>query len=576
MVEQTYEKKNLFVLNADVAGYSRLMADDFESTTEMIINCRKIVQTHVGRSKGILVDFVGDNFLAVFDTAMQAIQSAITITSEIEKSNTDVPDTYKVRFRMGVDRGELIIADGRYFGDAVNIASRIQAIAQKGGICVSGRVYQELDEPALRFRPFGKKKLKNIPEEEIVYEFADLPSDGSHGTPQKSLSLEMPTIAILPLHASDIDGLPKPTAEIFKKDLIHRLSRIPQLSIIDAENQTVVEHGLTAARYMLETGIFQVKDRIRVYATLFDVTTMNIVKSYKWTIESSEFLERINHFTDDVAHSVEVELVIGEPAGLYAELDDPEAIEKIYQGWYHLRSDTRVGWGHALDLFKGVMESHPDQPYGYVLMAYGNLVGATNDWTSDPEATLSEARVFAHKGFAAGDLTGMSQAVEAAVLMSEGKHSEALSLVDQLEILRPTCDVTYGLEGSVRRYTGQWEKAIDSLDLAMHLTGVNKPWYPTVKSCSLFMGGKIEQAASLAEMVLEHQPYSLEALLILTAAQLEQGMTRRAKATAQILKEHFPSLDVEAWVKKNPYTSQSFIKRWTKDLKSAGLIAQHA
>ena len=573
MVEQTYEKKLLYVLNADVADFSRLMADDFESTTEMMINIRKIVKTHVNQSKGILVDFVGDNFLAVFDTAMQAIQSAISIASEIENSDRDVPDTSKVRFRMGMDRGELILAEGRYFGDAVNIASRIQALAQKGGICVSGRVYRELDEPALRFRPIGKKKLKNIPEQEIVYEFAGLPLNGSQGTLQKSLSLELPTIAVLPLHASDIDDLARTTAGIFRKDLIHRLTRIPELSIIDAEHQTVAEHGLSAARYMLETGIYQVKDRIRVYATLFDVTTMNIVKSYKWTIESTEFLERIDQFTGDVAHSVEVELVVGEPAGLYAELNDPEAIEKIYQGWYHLRSDTRVGWGRALELFNDVMESHPDHPYGYVLMAYANLIGATNDWASDPEAALSEARVLAHKGSETGDLTGMSQAVEAAVLMSEGKHSEALSLVDQLEILRPTCDVTYGLEGSVRRYTGQWEKAIDSIDHAMHLTAVNKPWYPTVKSCSLFMGGRIEQAASLAEMVLEHQPYSLEALLILTAAQLEQGMTRRAKATTQIIKEHYPALDVEAWVKRNPYTSQRFIQRWTKDLEAAGVIA---
>ena len=163
-------------------------------------------------------------------------------------------------------------------------------------------------------------------------------------------------------------------------------------------------------------------------------------------------------------------------------------------------------------------------------------------------------------------------AVEAAILMSEGRQDEALAVVEHLEIIRPTCDVTYGLEGSVRRYMGQWEKAIDLLDVAMRLTGVNKPWYPTVKACSLFMGGRIEQAASLAEMVLEYQPLNLEALLVLTAAQVELSMDRRAKATTEIIRELFPSVDVKAWLDKSPYQNKEWIERWKKDLAMAGMI----
>ena len=166
----------------------------------------------------------------------------------------------------------------------------------------------------------------------------------------------------------------------------------------------------------------------------------------------------------------------------------------------------------------------------------------------------------------------MARAVEASILMSEGRHDEAIAVVEQLEIIRPTCDVTYGLEGSVRRYMGQWEKAIDLLEIAMRLTGINKPWYPTVKACSLFIGGRIEQAASVAEMVLNYQPQNLEALLVLAASQTELGMYRRAKATTEIIRERFPSVDVAVWFDKSPYQIKEVVERWKKDLASAGAI----
>ena len=145
-------------------------------------------------------------------------------------------------------------------------------------------------------------------------------------------------------------------------------------------------------------------------------------------------------------------------------------------------------------------------------------------------------------------------------------------MVEEAEVLRPSCDVTYGLEGSVRRYLGEWEKAVDLTDKAMRLTGVNKPWYPTVKACSLLMGGRVEEAATMAEMVLEHQPRNLEALLVLTAAQVELGLDRRARATAGLLRERYPTVNIAAWLDGSPYQDRDVVERWRDDLISAGAI----
>ena len=562
----------MVALNADVVGYSRLLADDLEATTATMEEYKELVEGKVGENGGTLVNFVGDNFMAVFDDVRDAVRTSIAIATEVESKNAIRASLRQTRFRMGMDQGVVTVSDGRYFGDALNIAARIQAIAPPGGLSVSGRVYQALDEPALRFKPIGSRRLKNIPEEVEVYEFADLPGDGASTSVHRPLALESPTVAVLPIHAEMVDESVHATAGMLRTDLIHRLTRVPQLRVIDAKTEPGSGGAPGIARYVIESGIHQVDANVRIYANLIDVTSMNVVKSHKWTAKVGDLFALSDELADEVARAIEVELIVGEPAGLYADLDDPEAIEQIYLGWYHLTIGTFEGWSRALDLFGQVARSHPDQPYGHVLSAFANWMGVSSGWVRHPDETLLKARDQARVGLELGDPTGMAQTVEAAVLMSQGRGDEALEAIEKVEIVRPTCDVTFGLEGSVRRYLGQWEKAIDLTDVAMRLTAVNKPWYPTVKACSLFMGRRVEQAASVAEMVLEHQPHNLEALLVLTASQVELGLDRRARATVELIRERYPSVDIAEWLDRNPYQDKDLVDRWKEDLVSAGAI----
>jgi adenylate cyclase len=558
-------------LNADVVGYSALVADDVDATSATMTEYRHLVETEIAENGGTLANFVGDSFMAIFNEAMAGLRTAIAITTAIEEHNAELPRPRQVRFRMGMDQGEVSFADGNHHGDALNIAARIQAIAPAGGLAVSSRVYAALDEPALRFRAIGRHRLKNIPEQVDVYEFVDLPTDGRLRAAPRSLALESPTLAILPIHTEMVDDTVRAAAGMIRHDLVHRLSAIPGLDVIDAPTEPG-DGPATGARYMVETGVHQFGSNVRVFAVLFDMDTMNVVKSHKWVTTVDEMFALSEVLANDVAHSVDVELVVGEPARFYAELDDPVAIEKIYLGWYHLRNDTKEGWHRALELFGDVARMHPDRPYGFVLGGFALWLGATNGWTTDIDAAFEQAVALAAQGAEAGDPTGMAQAVEAAVLMSQGAVDEALARLDHLEIVRPTCDITYGLEGSVRRYLGQWERAVALLDVAMRLTGINKPWYPTVKASSLFVGGRLDEAASLAEGVLDYQPNNLEALLVLAAAQVEIGLERRARATADLIKERFPAVDVENWLDKTPYQRREIIDRWKGDLTVAGAI----
>jgi adenylate cyclase len=561
--------RDVAALNADVVGYSRLMADDHEATAAQMAWAREQVAAAVIEHGGTLVNFVGDNFMAVFDRTIDAIRSAMAIASQVEAANTPLPESRRLRFRMGVQRGPVTVTDGSYEGDALNVAARLQAIARPGGLSVSGSVYRDLDEPALRFRPVGARQLKNIPEPVEVYEFVDLPAHGSDDISSR-LALDLPSIAVLPLHAEGVDPEVAARAAVVRDDLIHRLSSIPELTVMDAAG-TEAGSG-TGARYMLECGVHQAGNRLRAHATLFEVPTLSVVKAMREAGTVEDIIGLSEALAERVGHVVEVELVVGIPAGLYAELEDAEVIQKVYLGWYHLRAFTAEGWIQSLSMFEEVAKARPELPYGWVLLAFANWIGASNEWAPDPAATMAIASEQANHGAALGDPTGMAQAVEAAVLMSTGRTREAAEALQGLEISRPTCDVTYGLRGSLNRYMGKWQEAVEELDKAMRLTAVNKPWYPTVKSCSLLIGGRPEQAAAIAESVLEFQPNNVEALLVLAAAQLELGLHRRAEATAHVIHERFPALNVSKWLDDQPYWNESLVQNWRADLAALDLL----
>lgn len=570
MVTTEIDRSVVCALNADVVNYSRMLADDFDATSHAMTVARQVVEKAVSERNGTLVNFVGDNFMAAFDSAVDGIQAAVDITTALEAEKIMVAGT-QFRFRMGMDRGPVGVVDGRWEGDALNVAARIQALARAGGLSVSQTVYKELDEPALRLRSVGPQRLKNIPEPVEVFEMTDLPTERDQFA-EGGLRMETPTVAVLPIHVEDVEDNVRSAASMLRADMIHRLAAIPGLVVIDAKTAEPSEVGARSARYVLDSGVHQVGDQIRVYVSLLDVTTMNVVKSHKFDAIIDTFLTHSDQLVVDVGHTFEVELVMGMPAGVYSELNDPVAIEKVYLGWYHLRAGTKDGWERSLELFDEVAAAHPELATGAALLAFAYWMGITSGFVDDPEVALAQAYDQAVIGVETGDPTGLAGTVKGAVLLSMGKVDEAAEAMKDLDIVRPTCDVTFAVEGSVKRYLGEWEEAIDLLDVAMRLTGVNNPWYPTVKACSLYVGHRNDQAASMAESVLEYQPNNVEALLVLAAAQVELGLERRAAATAASFRDAHPNLDVEAWLELNPYRDPSVLERWKADLASVGLL----
>jgi len=560
-----------------VVSYSRLLADDPDHTAAALSAARAIVDDEIAAAGGTLVNFVGDNFMAVFDECEPAIQTAIAVTSALAANNETVPEFQRLRFRMGVDVGPVLIdRDGAYLGDALNIAARIQSIAQPGGLSVSGDVYRALDEPALRFHSKGRQRLKNIPEEVEVFDFADLPTiDDTSVAPTRRLALETPRVAIVPMHLEGTSSDLQSMATFLLSDVATGLVGLRNIDVVDVtKTMGDIESGTDIApnvRYVLYSGIVQVGSRVRLWAQALEVFTQNVLWAQKWDSEVDALLDIADQFTDEIVRAFEVELIIGEPARIYHDLGDPKAVAMVYETYYHLTSGTSSGWNRAKEIAERIKREVPDSLLGLVMLSFTNWMGAAQGFSDDPEQSLKDARDDAERAIELGDETGLGSMVVAAITLAEGNADAALDQISATKVSRPTCDLTWAVEASVRRYLGQWEEAIELVDQAMGLSPVNKPWYPTVLASSYYVGERYEQAAAVAQEVLDFQPQNIEALLVLAASQSELGLERRARATGDVIRQRFPGADINEWLASNPYQDDRFVDRWRKALEGAGL-----
>jgi adenylate cyclase len=171
-----YKRRLAAILSADVAGYSRLMGEDDEATVRTLTGHRQMMSAIINKNQGRVVDSPGDNLLAEFESALQSVECAVEIQRELAERNADLPKNQRMEYRIGVNLGDVIKEGTRIYGDGVNIAARLESMAEPGGICVSGLVYTQVKKKLkLKYKFLGKQAVKNISEPVPVYCIKSLP-----------------------------------------------------------------------------------------------------------------------------------------------------------------------------------------------------------------------------------------------------------------------------------------------------------------------------------------------------------------------------------------------------------------
>jgi len=233
MVPETLQRKLIAILSADVKGYSRLMGEDENGTVRTLAAYREVMADSIGKRRGRVVDSPGDNILAEFGSVVDAVRCAVEVQEELRARNAELPENRRMEFRMGINLGDVIVDGDRLYGDGVNIAARVEGLADGGGICISGTVYDQVENKlALQYEHLGEQAMKNIKKPVRVYRVR-MWSDDSLPSAGGDLKLpDKPSIAVLPF--VNISG--DPEQEYFSdgitEDLITDLSKISGLFVI--------------------------------------------------------------------------------------------------------------------------------------------------------------------------------------------------------------------------------------------------------------------------------------------------------------------------------------------------------
>jgi len=567
-------------LHGDVVGYSRLTADNEIETYNTLQVLRRIIEQVTSAQGGTVASFAGDEFLAVFADASTAVTAALEIQRLIAVENRALPTGRNMRFRLGIHTGLVSTAGDRWWGDAINIAARLQALAEPGGINISLEALDQAGEIPVQIESLGPTRLKNIPERVTIFRLTPDHGEVDDSKPwrRRIATPSRPSLAVSPFvnYGADEDSH---FADGLMMALVISLMRIPGLEVVSEmstlgyRDQTFsaaqLGHEL-GVRYVLEGAVQRSGSQVRVLTQLLDVQSGSTVWSDRFEASFDDVFAAQDDIVFAIATTLDVEVIGGDVARMYLAGIGPDAVELMYRGLQHLSKGTPAELQLAADTFKHLAELEPDAANGYTLAALANNWMAMFGATDDIPGHYRLAEEQANQSIERGDISGIAQTVLAHVQIQRHEWEGALKAVHEATRLRPSCDITYGVAASVMRYLGDWQAAVGYADRAARLSPLFASWYRNVRANAEFIGGNYEIAADLAEGVVAENEDDLEALLTLAAAQSALGRSRHATAAVEHARKSRPGLTTES-LADLPYRDHDDLDRFIGELKSAGL-----
>jgi adenylate cyclase len=557
------------------------MADNEIETINTLRVFTSIIEAVVVGHSGEMGDLVGDEFLAVFPSASDAVQAALAMQRLMAEDNKSLPTGRKMQFRLGLHSGVINGEVGCWYGDVVNIAARLQALADPGGVMVSATVLDASSDVKVRVEAAGQQRLKNIPEPVLAYRLID---DDLTDTDDRPWRRRVPTSEIPSLAVSPFVNLGEPEEAHFAAglmmSLIISLMRIPGLDVV-SENSTLkyadtahsaeqVGHEM-GARFVLEGGVQRSGERVRVMAQVIDVET----KTRIWGERFDESIEDLFAAQDDLVEAIvgaiDIKLVGGVGYGIYRDQLDAATIEVLYKGWQNFIQDTADSTRKARSLFEEVAAAAPTGAIGPSMAAWTYLWEVLKGYASDPGANIDRSEELATRALEIGDASGFSDAVMAYVRLMHHDWDGAYESAQRATAERPSCDVTFGVAASVMRYLGHWEEAVDFADRAIHLSPLLSDWYVTTMANAYFIGKDYEMAADAAEEVVARDEEDVEALLTLAASQAALGRDRHAAAAIHQARKNEPTLNTKYLRQSLPYKDNETLDRFIRNVEKAGL-----
>jgi adenylate cyclase len=614
VAEEGVERRLTTILAADVVGYSRFMATDEAGTlTSLKAIRRELFEPKTTEHHGRVVKLIGDGTLMEFGSVVDAVTFAVDVQRAMAKRNADVPEDRRITYRMGINIGDIIVEGDDIYGDGVNIAARLEGLAESGGICVSGTVFNHVKGKVdLKFADLGERQLKNIPRSLRVYSVALEPKEGTARDavapldqaaesevepPRKEsgravigidLSLpEKPSIAVLPFHNMSTD----PEQEFFSdgvtEDIITALSKIDSLLVV-ARNSTFTYKGTAVdvkqvsreqgVRYVLEGSVRKAGRRVRVTAQLIDATTGHHLWAERYDRDLEDIFAVQDEITREVVVALDVRLREGEQIRLWSSgTKNLEAWECVRVGADLANRITLIDRTEAKALFKKALELDPNYAIAWVMLG----------WTYYHDADVGTGM-----GLESGRVTALESVLECAQAaleldpncadayaeialchLSNGEYDQAIAMSKKAISLAPNIAENLAISAVILSKAGQPSRSIELIRKAMRLCPIYPIWYLYALGTACRLTHENDSAVDAFKEAVKRSPDYLAPHVGLASALGELGQSEEAKETVFEILRLEPDFSIKKYIEGLSYRDNAELERFQKGLLKAGLPA---
>jgi adenylate cyclase len=584
----TVSRRLVAVFAADVEGYSRLMGADEVGTLKGLTERRAILDRLIGDHRGRIANTAGDSVLAEFGSAVDAVQCAVDAQTALAEANTGIPPDKQINFRIGVHIGDVMIRAGDLFGDGVNIAARLQALANPGAVCISGATYDQVRKVLpMSFVDLGIQQVKNIQEPIRAYQVS-APSEMHQSVAERVAEADSPppmpdrpSIAVLPFENMSGDPEQEYFADGMVEEIITALSRFRWLFVI-ARNSSFTFKGKAVdvkevgrrlgVRYVLEGSVRKASGKVRITGQLIDAVTGAHIWADRFERDLTDVFALQDEVTVAVVSAIQPKLVQTEIA--MASRRRPEnltAYDFYLRALQHFYLTTREGIAEGIRLAHRALELDPR--FGLVAALAGalHLNNVLWGYAIDPQFDRKEAiRLFRLAlNIDDGDPDTLALAAFISAFIVGDPESE-IEMADRAVALNPNSFQAWNGRGWVYKIAGLPEEAVRSFERAVRMSPVDPRLYRTFLGMGMaFIElGRFDEAIVAGKKARRHSPSYSAAYRCLASAFAHLGRDAEAREAAARVLEFDPAFTVSAWIARG---GQSNAKLLIEGLRKAGL-----
>lgn len=583
MVEERAKRKLTAILSADVKGYSRLMGEDELSTVETLKRYLAIISTLVQQFSGRVVDSPGDNILAEFSSVVDAVECAVKIQGDLQENNASLPENRRMDFRIGVNLGDVIDDEGRIYGDGVNVAARIEGLAEGGGICISGTAFDQVEgKLALEFDYLGEQSVKNIKKPVRVYRvemgvrFSDVGISHEVPLPDK------PSIAVLPFVNMSGDPEQEYLADGISENIITALSKIPQMFVI-ARNSAFTFKGRAVevreaarrlgVRYVLEGSVQKAGKRVRITAQLIEATSGHHLWAERYDRNLDDLFAMQDEITLNISVALQVQMTDGEQARVrHRSTVNLDAWGYFVKAYDLFERHTKEDNFRARELLDQALKLDPNYANALALKAVTHFQDARFGYSDSPDKSFMRSVELCQKALTSDPSDPDSLALWGIIQMAQGQHDQGLVTGEKALALGPNNAEVHAMVALNYYYTGKYQEAIELLKKAMRLHPHYPAWYPNFLGCAYREIQQYDLALASFTDVLARAPHKHWGHFNSAIVYIRLGRVEEARKQMQKALSLEPKLTLENYAfsernHKDPKTLESILN----DLRRAGL-----